>query len=439
VGKVFKKRTVRDYDIDGKKVLVCVDYNVPLDSEGNISDDSRIHASIDTLRYLIDRGCKLILMSHLGRPKSRDDVNTSLLPVRNRLADILGIDVWFAEDCIGEKVKTLSDHLEPGHVLLLENVRYHPEEEENNEDFSRKIVEDTGAEIYVQECFGTAHRAHASTSGVPKLLPAVAGFLVEREVSTITQAMSDPDRPLLVIVGGAKISDKIDILHRFIEIADAVAVVGAMANTFLAAQGISIGDSMSEHEEIDTARDIMEKAREKSLEQPFTFFVPKDVVVAKAVSNEAATRVVDLSHHNWADITSYPKRPENSSFEVQSDEKILDIGPFSAAYIAGIASQAKMAIWNGTAGVTETKGLAGATDPFSHGTRIIVDGLVGERGDEKNHPFTIVGGGDTVSYVESVAGLRERFGHVSTGGGASLDLMSGKDLPGVSVLWDKES
>ncbi len=434
---MFTKRTVRDYDVEGKKILVCVDYNVPFDSEGNIADDSRIHASIDTLRYLLDRGCKLILMSHLGRPKSRGDANTSLLPVRDRLADILGIDVWFAEDCIGEKVKTLSEHLESGHVLLLENVRYHQEEEKNSEDFCRKIVEDTGAELYVQECFGTAHRAHASTYGVPKLLPSVAGFLVEKEVATITRAMDQPERPLLVIVGGAKISDKIEILHKFIDIADAVAVVGAMANTFLAAQGLAVGGSLYEQDEIETARDIMEKAREKSITQPFTFFLPKDVVVASDVSNEASTRIVDLTHHNWADISAYPKRPDQTSFEVQADEKILDIGPFSAAYIAGIASQAKMAIWNGTAGVTEVKGLAGAADPFSHGTRIIVDGLVGERGDEANHPFTIVGGGDTVSYVESVAGLRERFGHVSTGGGASLDLMSGKDLPGVSVLWDK--
>lgn len=437
---MFTKRTVRDYDVDQKKVLVCVDYNVPMNDDGTIADDSRIRASLETLHYLLGKGCKLILMSHLGRPKSRSDKNTSLMPVRDRLAGLLNLDVWFVDDCVGEKVKTLSDHLEPGQVMLLENVRYHPEEEANDENFAKNIVESTGAELYVQECFGTAHRAHASTSGVPKLLPAVAGFLVEREVDTITNVMENPTRPLMVIVGGAKIADKLEVLHKFIETADFVAVGGAMANTFLKASGIGVGASLVDSDEgIEQAREIIEKAKAKAQESEFTFFIPRDVVVAGDVKNDQPTRIVDLSHHTWADITAYPKKPENTVFEVGQDEKILDIGPFSAAYIAGAAKLARTAIWNGTVGVTEVKGLGGSADPFAHGTRIVVEGLVGENPGEKNHPFTVVGGGDTVSYIESVSGLRERFGHVSTGGGASLELMAGKELPGISVLWDKES
>lgn len=436
---MFNKRTIRDYDVDGKQVLVCVDYNVPILDDGTIADDSRIKASLDTLHYLLDRRCRVILMSHLGRPKSRQDKNTSLRPVSLRLAELLGRDVQFADDCVGDAVQVLASHLGEGQVLLLENVRYHEEEEANDENFCRAIVESTRAELYVQECFGTAHRAHASTSGVPRLLPAVAGFLVEKEVTTISGVMEDPKRPLMVVIGGAKISDKIDLLHRFIEKADFVAVVGAMANTFLQAEGFPIGTSLTEGGEIDTAKELIEKSHQKSRESDFTFFLPRDVVVAKEANSSVQTRVVDLSHHNWADINAYPKKPERSAFEVAPEEKILDIGPFSAAYIAGASKLAKTVIWNGTCGVTEVKGLSGAADPFAHGTRIVVEGLVGERAGENNHPFTIVGGGDTVSFVESMPGLRERLGHVSTGGGASLELMAGKELPGITVLWDKES
>ncbi len=418
---------------------MCVDYNVPMNDDGSIADDSRVKASLETIHFLLERGCSLILISHLGRPKSREDKNSSLLPVRDRLAELLQMDVWFAHDCIGDEVKTLSEHLEPGMVMLLENVRYHKEEEANDEGFARSIVESTGAEIYVQECFGTAHRAHASTSGVPKLLPAVAGFLVEREVSTILSAMENPERPLMVIIGGAKIADKLDVLHKFIGVADFVAVGGAMANTFLKAEGVKVGSSLVDDDEgVEIARDIINKAKDRATSESFTFFVPRDVVVASDVAADRPTRVVDLSQHNWADINSYPKKPEASAFEVGDNEKILDIGPFSAAYIAGAAKLAKTVIWNGTVGVTEVKGLAGAADPFAHGTRVIVDGLVGEGAGQQNHPFTIAGGGDTVSFIESVSGLRERFNHVSTGGGASLELLSGKELPGVSVLLDKD-
>lgn len=436
---MFTKRTVREYDLDGKKVLVRVDYNVPLNDDGSVADTYRVSQSLETINYLRDRGCRIVLLSHLGRPDGPNDPKASLRPVCAVLSQLLGQDVQFAEDCVGDKAKVLADHLEPGQVLLLENVRYHAEEEKNDEDFARAIVDATGAEVFVQDGFGVVHRAHASTDAVARLIPAVSGLLLEREVSTIAGVMENPQRPLMVVVGGAKISDKIDILHRFIEIADFVAVVGAMANTFLQAEGVPIGASLTESDEVETARELIEKAHEKGRQTPFTFFLPRDVVVAKEVDPSLPTRVVDLSHHNWADITAYPKKPERDSFEVASDEKILDIGPFSAAYIAGAASLARTAVWNGTCGVAEAKGINGSADPYAHGTRIVVEGLVGQEPGSQNHPFTVVGGGDTVSFVESMPGLRERLGHVSTGGGASLELMAGKDLPGVSVLWEKES
>ena len=435
---MFTKKTVKDIDVSGKKILVCVDYNVPINADGTIADDSRINASLKTLQYLINQKCKLVLISHLGRPKGPSDPNTSLRPVAKRLSELLGLEVQFAEDCIGDKVKVLADHLEPGQILLLENVRYHAEEEANDPVFAKAIVDSTGAEIYVQECFGAAHRAHASTAGVPKLLPAVAGFLVEHEVTTLLKVIENPERPLMVVVGGAKIADKLAVLKKFIELADFIAIGGAMANTFLKAMGVSVGASLVDDETgVAAAKEILELAKQESAKRSFTFYLPQDVVVATDIKSDAQTRIVDLSQYAWADINSYPKKPESSAFEVASDERILDIGPFSAAFIAGAAKLSKTAIWNGTMGMTEVKGLAGAASPFAHGSRILIDGLTGNNVGTQKSPFVVVGGGDTISFIESIPGTRERFGHVSTGGGASLDLLAGKELPGVAVLQEK--
>ncbi len=435
---MFTKKTIRDYDIEGKKILLRVDYNLPSLDDGTPSDDYRIKQSLDTLRYLIEKNCSIVMCSHRGRPAPGTPTpQTSLRPVAIRLQELLGQEVQFADDCIGEQARTLAAHLESGQILMLENVRYHAGDETNDEAFAKQLVETSGAEVFVSDCFGVAHRNQASVTGVAKLLPALSGFLLEREVDTITKVMEDPERPLMVVVGGAKISEKIEVLNRFIEIADYVAVVGALANTFLLAQGYSVGASLAEPNDIETAKDILSRAHEKATKGHFTFFVPRDVVVAKDMTSDQPTRIVDLSNHNWSDINAYPKKPEAEAFEVASDEKILDIGPFSAAYIAGAMKFAKTVIWNGTCGVTEVKGLSGAQDPFAHGTKILVEAMVGETAGEQNHPFVVVGGGDTVSFVESQDGLRERLGHVSTGGGASLELMAGKPMPGVDVLWDK--
>jgi phosphoglycerate kinase len=435
---MFTKRTIREYDIKEKRVLLRVDYNLPANPDGTPSDEYRIVQSLDTLKYLLEQNCSIVMMSHRGRPK--DGVHTpdtSLRTVAEALARHLGQDVQFADDCIGDQARTLSDHLQPGQILMLENVRYYAEDESNDIEFAKKLVEVSKADVFVSDCFGVAHREQASITAVATLLPALSGFLLEREVDTITKVMESPERPLMVVIGGAKISDKIEILKRFIEVADSIAVVGALANTFLLAQGYSVGTSLADPNDVGLAKEIMAMAAEKSKNQRFTFILPKDVVVAKEIINTSQTRIVDLSNHNWSDINSYPKKPDASAFEVAADEKILDVGPFTAAMIAGHIKAMKTVIWNGTCGVTEVKGLSGAQDPFGHGTKILVEALVGDPGAH-DKPFTVVGGGDTVSFVESQDGLREQLGHVSTGGGASLELMSGKKLPGVEILWDKE-
>ncbi len=436
---MFTKKTVRDIDVTGKKVLLRVDYNVPSNDDGTPSDDYRIRQSLDTIRYLLEKQCSIIIMSHRGRPTPGVPTpQTSLRSVAVRLGELLDIDVQFSDDCVGDRAKALASHLESGQVLMLENVRYHDGDEANDETYAKALVETSGADIFVSDCFGAAHRDQASVTGVARLLPAVAGFLMEREVATITGVMENPDRPLMVVVGGAKISDKIDILNRFIEISDYVAVVGALANTFLLAQGHAVGASLVEPNDVPLAREILAKAEQKAQAGRFTFLVPKDVVVARDMTNDQPTRIVDLSNHNWADITAYPKKPADEAFMVADTEKILDIGPFTASQIAGAMKFAHTLIWNGTCGVTETKGLAGAQDPFAHGTKVIVEAMVGEKAGEQNHPFVVVGGGDTVGFVETQDGLRERLGHVSTGGGASLELMAGREMPGVAVLMDKD-
>jgi 3-phosphoglycerate kinase len=319
---------------------------------------------------------------------------------------------------------------------LLENLRYYPQEEQNGSAFAKKLA--SGCDVFVQDGFGVVHRAHASTEAITKFLPSVAGLLLVKEVSTITSAITDPSRPLAVIIGGAKISDKIDLLNTFIDKADYIAVVGAMANTFLLAEGVPVGASLAEPDNLDVAKSVLAKAYAKMQSSKFTFYLPQDVVVATAVDNALPTRVVDIGQHTWSDISAYPKKPQLSAYTVAQNELILDIGPMTASAIKGAISQSSTVIWNGTAGVTELVGLHGAEAPFCHGTKIITQGLIGTHAGDKNVPYTIVGGGDTVGYVESVSGLREQLGHVSTGGGASLELMAGLKLPGVECLQDAE-
>ncbi len=435
---MFSKRTVREIDLKGKRVLLRADYNVPL-KDGQISDDYRIKQSLETVKYILDQeDTSLVIISHLGRPDGKVDPEMSLAPVAKRLGELLEKEVAFAADCIGDEAKNAASALQQGGVLLLENLRFHPEEEKNDPEFAQQLVEASGAEIFVQDGFGVVHRAHASTEAITKLLPAVAGLLLEREVDTITKTMQDPARPLVAVVGGAKISDKIDVLNKLIEIADCVAVVGALANNFLLAQGHKVGKSLIEPEALDTAKDVLEQARQAESRREFNFLVPVDAVVSTSTDGKAPTRVVDLSSNTLADIQAYPKVPPPEASAVAAEEMVLDIGPISAAYIAGAIKTCKTVIWAGPCGVTETKGLSGAEAPFAHGTKIVVDAMIGSTNNHTNKPFSLVGGGDTVAYVES-ENLVEDFNHVSTGGSASLELMSGKALPGVEALLNKEA
>ncbi len=401
---MFTKKTIRDIDLHGKKILLRTDYNVPVE-DGKITDDYRIKKSLPTIQYLLDRNVTLIICSHLGRPKGVDK-KLSLEPVAARLSHLLKKPVQFVHDCIGDKAAEATGKLSSGEILLLENLRFHAEEEADDDGFAKQLASLAGDDGgFVQDGFGVVHRAHASTVAVTKHLPSVAGLLLEKEVDTITDVMEKPDKPLLAIIGGAKIADKIDVLNRLIEIADSIAIGGAMANTFLAAQGIDVGDSLYDKGDLNEARNIVKAAADKGTD----FLIPTDGVVATEVEPDAKTRVVEFS----SDV-------------LKPSEKILDIGPVSARRIAALVPKVHSVVWNGTMGVTEIKAFAAGTDTF-------IKALLGEH---SHKPKTLVGGGDTAGYLENRHLVKEFF-HVSTGGGASLDLMSGRPLPGVEALEPK--
>lgn len=427
---MFIKKTIKDIDLKGKTVLLRADYNVPMDGD-RITDDYRMQQSLPTLRYILEHGAKLIICSHLGRPEGKPDARYSLLPVAKHLQVLLKHDVEFVTDCVGERTRKAAANLKPGGVLLLENVRFHPEEEANDPEFAKQLA--SLADIFVQDAFGVVHHGAVSVSELPKYLPSAAGLLLEKEVDTITNVMQQPKRPLVAVVGGAKIADKLDILNRFIDIADFLAVGGAMANTFLAAQGIDVAKSLYDSTDIPVARDIIRRAAAKSKAGSFVFALPQDAVVANKVDTAASTRIVDWSADVIAEIENYPKRPPLRSAHIAPNEMILDIGPFSASFIAGAIQLAGTVVWNGAVGVTETPGLHDPVGPSSHGTELVMEAMIGEFGHK---PFTLVGGGDTVGYIQG-RDLLGSFDHVSTGGGASLELMAGRKLPGVEALEDK--
>ena len=428
---MFTKKTVKGINLKGKRVLVRVDYNVPLTLGGKIEDDYRITQSLPTLQYLLDKGAAIILCSHLGRPDGKVVPALSLKPVAKRLHELLKQPVQFADDCVGPETLGQAEKLEPGQILLLENVRFHPEEEANNKAFAKELA--ALADIFVQDAFGVVHHGAVSVSGLPKLMPSVAGLLLAKEVTAITKVMREPERPLVAVVGGAKIADKIDILKKFIEMADMVAIGGAMANTFLKATGVDVAASLVDNDELQIAKDIMAKAQAEAKERDFVFFLPRDGVVAQAIDKHAPTRIVDWGALAVADIEHYPKRVPASASKIAKNEKILDIGPFSGAFIAGALQLAGTVVWNGTMGVAEAPGVQGPIGPYAHGTELVMEGMLGDFGHK---PFSLVGGGDTVAYVQS-RGLTDSFSHVSTGGGASLELMAGRKLPGITALEDK--
>jgi len=390
------KKTVRDIELQGKRVLVRVDFNVPL-QEGRVGDDTRIRASLPTILYLLEHGAAVILMSHLGRPKGVDEA-LRLAPVGERLSQLLGRPVRTLSDCIGPEVEEAVRAMRPGEVILLENLRFHPEEEKNDPEFARKLA--ALGEVYVNDAFGTAHRAHASTEGVAHYLPAVAGLLLERELEALGRALEAPEHPFVVILGGAKISDKIGVIRNLLRRADALLVGGGMANTFLKAQGHAVGDSLVEDEALETAREILSQVRAAGV----GFYLPVDAVIAGRFAADAPSRVVPVE-------------------QVPAGWRILDIGPRTVETFRRALQGARLVVWNGPMGVFEFPA-------FAEGTRAVAQ-AVAESG-----AFSIVGGGDSVAALQQL-GLAERIGHLSTGGGASLEFLEGRPLPGVEVLLDR--
>jgi phosphoglycerate kinase len=396
------KATVRDVDVRGKRVLMRADFNVPLDDHGQITDDMRIRAALPTIRYILAQGASLVLMSHLGRPKpGADNAAFSLRPVAARLSELLGQSVPLAPDCVGPAVMALARALQPGQVLLLENVRFHAGEEQNDPAFAAELAQ--LGDLYVNDAFGTAHRAHASTEGVAHLLPAYAGFLMERELNFLGATLDHPQRPLVAIVGGAKVSDKIAVLQRLISLADAVLIGGGMANTFFKAEGLGVGASLVEDDKLAEARQIKALAQH----QQKRLALPIDAVIADRFAADAHTQVVAVD-------------------QVPEGWRILDIGPQTILAFTELLNDAQTIIFNGTLGVAEFPA-------FARGTNAIIAELVARTAAGAT---TIIGGGDSAAAVDA-AGAAEKVTHVSTGGGASLEFLEGKVLPGVAALRDK--
>jgi phosphoglycerate kinase len=391
---MFNKKTITDVDVNGKKVFVRVDFNVPL-KDGKVSDDTRIRAAIPTIEYLLQHGAAVILASHLGRPKGGPDPKYSLQPVVGRLSELLGLPVQFAEDCIGPKAESAAHALKPGQVLLLENTRFHPEEEKNDPEMSRQLA--SLADLYVNDAFGSAHRAHASTEGITKYLPGVAGFLMEKEIRYLGQAVADPKRPFVAILGGAKISDKIGVIKNLLTKADSILIGGGMANTFFKAQGYPVADSLVEDGALDTARQLLADGKTK-------LRLPVDVVIANKFEADAESKVI-------------PTGP------VPDGWRILDIGPQTVAAYAKIVQGAGTVVWNGPMGVFEFPKFAEGTFGVAH--------AVADSG-----ATSIIGGGESVAAIQQ-SGLAGKITHISTGGGASLEMLEGLDLPGVAALQDK--
>ena len=389
------KKTIRDIQVAGKRVLVRVDFNVPLDKAGNITDDTRIRAALPTIQYLCDKDAKVILCSHLGRPKGKVTEEFRLTHVAKRLSELLGAPVTRTDDCIGPEVEKTVAAMKPGDVLLLENLRFHAEEEANDAGFAKKLA--SLADLYVNDAFGTAHRAHASTEGVTHYLPGVAGFLMERELNFLGKALAAPTRPFVAILGGAKVSDKIGVIENLLPKVDQLIVGGGMANTFLKAQGHEVGASLLEADKIELARDLLKRAGQKLL-------LPVDVVVADDFKAEAKHQTVAVN-------------------KVPAGWRILDIGPKSVEAFAPVLKKAKTVVWNGPMGVFEFPA-------FAAGTVAIAKALA------STDATTIIGGGDSAAAVEQ-AGVADKITHISTGGGASLEFLEGKVLPGVAALQDK--
>ncbi len=395
------KLTLNDIDVNGKKVMMRVDFNVPI-IDGKITDDNRVQAALPSINYVLENGGLLILSSHLGRPKGERNPEFSLKPVADHLANLIDAPVHFADDCIGETAEKVIAAAKPGEVVVLENVRFYKEETDNDEEFSKKLA--AHADVFVNDAFGSSHRAHASVAGVTRYLqPSASGFLLEKEIKYLSDSVNDPDRPFVAILGGAKVSDKIPVIEQLITKVDTIIIGGGMAYTFLVANGKSVGNSLLQEEMVDTAKELMEKAKTAGV----NLMLPFDFVIADDFSNDANQEVVDEDN-------------------IKDGWEALDIGPETAIAFGNTIKSAKTVVWNGPMGVFEMPS-------FADGTNAVAEALVEAT---KFGATTIIGGGDSASAIKN-AGLADQVSHVSTGGGASLEFLEGKELPGVSSLTDK--
>ena len=391
---MFNKKTVRDIDVNGKKVLVRVDFNVPL-KDGVVGDDTRIRGALPTIQYLLDNGAAVILCSHLGRPKGEVNPKYSLKPVAEYLKGLVSNPVYFADDCLGESAKEGAANLKPGEILVLENTRYYKGEEKNDLEMAKGLAD--LADLYVNDAFGTAHRAHASTEGVTHFKPGVAGFLLEKEIQYLSSAVEDPKRPFVAILGGAKISDKIGVIKNLLNKADKVLIGGGMANTFFAAQGYDMADSLVQEEALDTAKEILAAGSDKLV-------LPVDMVIANAFDNDAEKKTVETGN-------------------VPAGWRVLDIGEKTVELYSNLVSTAATVVWNGPMGVFEMP-------EFAKGTFAVAKAVA------DSNAISIIGGGDSVAAIQE-SGLADKVTHISTGGGASLEMLEGLVLPGVAALEDK--
>lgn len=395
----MNKKTIKDIDLKGKKVFVRCDFNVPLDENGNITDNRRIVAALPTIKYLLDQNCKIILASHLGRPKGEVNPKFSLRPVANELSKLLGKKVKLAEDVVGPSAKELTSNVKEGEIVLLENVRFDAREEKNDESLSKEFA--SMAEIFVNDAFGTAHRAHSSTAGIAEFLPAVSGFLIEKELEFLGSALENPQRPFVAILGGVKVSDKIGVIEALLEKVDKLIIGGGMAYTFFKSMGYNVGKSVCELDKLDLAKELMEKAKQKNVK----LVLPIDNVIAKEITPDAENKIID-------------------SDNIPDEWEGLDIGPKTVELFKEELKDAKTIIWNGPVGFSEY-------EIFANGTRSIAQALA-----EKEDAVTIIGGGDSAAAIEKM-GLSDKMTHISTGGGASLEFLEGKKLPGIECLLDK--
>jgi len=429
----FSKKTIKDIDIAGKRLLIRVDYSVDVDAHGEIIDDYKIRATLPTISYALENGAGVVLCSHMGRPGGVAKPELSLFPVAKHLRKLLDRDVEFVPECVGERAEKAASNCQPGQVLLLENLRFDSREEANDDGFAGELAH--LADVFVQDGFAVTYRQHASVEAITHHLQSVAGLLLEREVSELSDVFADTaGKPLVAVIGGTSVAEKLHLIERAIDTADVIVLGGALSTVFLHQMGVKTGKSPLADADIPLVKQLIDRAREARASRNFMLVVPQDAVVAKRDDATAALRIVDWSAHVIADIEAYPKRPLHESSQVTDDELVLDIGPFTGAFIAGLAQFAGTVLWCGAMGDTLISGQRNPIGPFAHGSELVVESLTGQFGHRPAH--TVVAGDDTAQFVLS-RGMSESFDHVSTGGGASLEVLSGRSLVGVDVLEER--